>query len=689
MFSRIIRLVGSASARKLPVRKAACEVLEQRQLLAARAFGEIGGGFRTELLTPGRGGDYTFSVSGAVQVNAWLGVGTAAVLNADGKSVASGRRLSAVLGTGSYTLQTSAPADTVLQIGTKRVPAIAPGRLQADVWGGSAIHLTWLDNADTEVQYRVDRWTKKGWRRSVRVGANATAAVINNLPLGSRTTYRVSAVSANGGSVQSTNTVLAQTLTEDTTGWYKVDLTAASTGETSQTLVKDTLKVWPQYQDGAAGKSKWVHASSWQMAAWTVVGGYKTAGESTTVDPVVTNDGNKDAQQYFPNGYFKIGTAGEFRGSITKENNSNGFEVAGDDAQKMIVLEDSYEAFDRDYDDFYWIIDTSYVKKLANLTAYMPKDPGDSLTIAETFTREERKISEENEAVPGYGAFVRPDKFGSSESLIDINLTEVQDLDENEQKLVLRRYASYVTVQKTMTGEAVFHADKLDKDIFSTADQHFHAGLTNDQFGILQVVLVDVDTNNEQIVDEIDLRPFQSMVFGYVGETFTFTSPYANGMFDVARKLYKAGYNVGLYNPSFPVQAQSAMATAAYFTSQNYIKSYGVYGHSHGGGEVYKLAQSMPGNQNLDITVYVDAVRHQGTTDWNSETRLPPGTAFHANYYQTAPYQPVYGVSIPGSNVDLDVRTTAWGANLNHTSIDNDSTTIAIVDGLLRSKLIR
>ena len=360
MFSRIFRLVESVSARKLSVRKVAREVLEQRQLLAARPLGELPGGFSAELFTE-RSTDYRFSVSGAVQLNAWVGVGTATILDDKGKPLASGRKLSHVLGTGSYTLQANAPSNTVLQIGTKRVPAVAPSQLKANAWGSGSVQLHWFDNADTEVQYRVDRWTKQGWRRSVRVGENMTAAVIDKLPAGSRTTYRVSAVSANGGSVRSLNTVTAQTLTEDTSGWYKVDLSGATKGETSQSMVSDTLKIWPPVQDnGDAKKSKWVYAGSWQAAVWQSVGAYKMENGQAVADPVKTKkSGGDDVTFPFGNGDFRIGTAAELKAQA-EATAGNVFDIGGGD-QKMIVLEDSYGQ-NTDYDDFSWNIDTRFVR---------------------------------------------------------------------------------------------------------------------------------------------------------------------------------------------------------------------------------------------------------------------------------------------------------------------------------------
>ncbi|MGN6626607.1 MAG: fibronectin type III domain-containing protein [Tepidisphaeraceae bacterium] len=117
----------------------------------------------------------------------------------------------------------------------------APTRLQADVWGGGAIHLNWDDNSSDEAQYRVDRWTKLGWRRSVRVGADATAAVIDHLVPGAATTYRASAVTADGASVRSANIVSATTAAQDTSGWYQVKLSAGTRGEAGWTLAKDIL----------------------------------------------------------------------------------------------------------------------------------------------------------------------------------------------------------------------------------------------------------------------------------------------------------------------------------------------------------------------------------------------------------------------------------------------------------------
>ena len=381
MLSRIFRLVMSVPARKLVVRKAACEVLEQRQLLAATSLGDLPGGYRAELRSPNANPGYRFNVEGAMRINLSLAGGSVVLTDLDDGTIlahaaaASGKgaaHATHTLGTGRYELQVKAGPQAALGISARRVPALAPTRLEASVWGGKAIRLNWDDNADTEVRYRVDRWTKQGWRRSVRVGQDATAAVIDNLPLGSKTTYRVSAVSDDGGSVQSLNTVTAQTLTEDTSGWYKVKINAASTGAAEWSMKDDTIRIWPEFQKDGDRQSKWVYATSWQSAVYQYATTYRDVNGTLQDKPVKIDTGKVDANgdrvyvyHSFPSGgAFKVGTVAEIKQQVTAESNNNGgFKATGVvDADKVISVEDSYGSIDRDFDDFYWKVDVEKLK---------------------------------------------------------------------------------------------------------------------------------------------------------------------------------------------------------------------------------------------------------------------------------------------------------------------------------------
>jgi hypothetical protein len=50
---------------------------------------------------------------------------------------------------------------------------------------------------------------------------------------------------------------------------------------------------------------------------------------------------------------------------------------------------------------------------------------------------------------------------------------------------------------------------------------------------------------------------------------------------------------------------------------------------------------------------------------------LPVGSAYHVNFYQTNIFTPlwIWGTSIPGSVVDVNVNNTTWGAGVLHITI--------------------
>ena len=117
-----------------------------------------------------------------------------------------------------------------------------------------------------------------------------------------------------------------------------------------------------------------------------------------------------------------------------------------------------------------------------------------------------------------------------------------------------------------------------------------------------------------------------------------------------------------------------------------------IFGYSQGGGATYVLANALNTNRQaigiftIDVTAYIDGVRHTG---WNPEDRTPPGTLHHANYWQdhASGVLGLHGASIPGSHPNLNVRTTTWGANLDHFTIDDDQNVRDGVEGEIRDNL--
>ncbi len=140
-------------------------------------------------------------------------------------------------------------------------------------------------------------------------------------------------------------------------------------------------------------------------------------------------------------------------------------------------------------------------------------------------------------------------------------------------------------------------------------------------------------------------------------------------------------------------------------------------GFSWGGGATHNLLQRI--NEDLrnpqpiftnafavPFTAYVDAIVHGSaprlvfqegrvtTEPPRAETRLPPLSQFHANYYQvidqdSAPGPtPIRGAPVQGSNIDRDVNAPPPfnpNVQLNHRDVDDDPA----VQNALRNNLLR
>src|SRR5690606_38516941 len=100
-----------------------------------------------------------------------------------------------------------------------------------------------------------------------------------------------------------------------------------------------------------------------------------------------------------------------------------------------------------------------------------------------------------------------------------------------------------------------------------------------------------------------------------------------------------------------------------------------IYGYSHGGGGTFELAKRLHDNRasigtfTFPFTGYVDAINNVDINPF-AETRLPPTTAYHVNYYQTNEFL-IQGDDVPGADLNLNVNSTPWGADLEHSGIDD------------------
>ena len=107
------------------------------------------------------------------------------------------------------------------------------------------------------------------------------------------------------------------------------------------------------------------------------------------------------------------------------------------------------------------------------------------------------------------------------------------------------------------------------------------------------------------------------------------------------------------------------------------VTSIGFYGFSHGGGSIYDLSERLDTNKasigafDIAFTGYIDSIENDSDVDLAPEVRLPIGSGYHVNYYQSFGIVPPWGSSVPGADVNVNVTATFWGFLLVHISITN------------------
>lgn len=173
--------------------------------------------------------------------------------------------------------------------------------------------------------------------------------------------------------------------------------------------------------------------------------------------------------------------------------------------------------------------------------------------------------------------------------------------------------------------------------------------------------------------DRLRFYPFQSTVIGWPGERFlvNWTRPYdGHGIYQIGMKLYRRGYDVHIF------EEDSGWRTPLEYLLRRRFREGGakylaMYGHSHGGGNVYDLSVHKAtdfelGGIPLSFTAYVDAVRQPGPF---VERRRPVNAEWLANYYQTNSWP--RGGPLPEGQFDfqINVNETTWGVNIKHKTI--------------------
>ncbi|HKQ98811.1 MAG TPA: hypothetical protein VJV75_13115 [Candidatus Polarisedimenticolia bacterium] len=195
-------------------------------------------------------------------------------------------------------------------------------------------------------------------------------------------------------------------------------------------------------------------------------------------------------------------------------------------------------------------------------------------------------------------------------------------------------------------------------------------------------------------MDTVHFVPFTSVVIALGGENQVpgdpTLDPGNHGAFELAITLYRMGYDVHMYDEDV---VPASGAGAAYNEVVGAIQRRGVtqvavFGYSHGGGSTNDLVRRLDANRasigtfSVAFTAYVDGIDNDSDIDIDTETALPPTTAYHANYYEHpgCGFLQLCGGPITGANLNVNVTAQPWGSSLTHFTIDDAS---QVLQGIL------
>lgn len=166
------------------------------------------------------------------------------------------------------------------------------------------------------------------------------------------------------------------------------------------------------------------------------------------------------------------------------------------------------------------------------------------------------------------------------------------------------------------------------------------------------------------------------------------------GVFIVALDLYTNGFDVHMYDES----SLSNDGTGVPYTevtnaiARRSVSKVEIFGYSYGGDATHDLAKRLNDNRasiglfTISYSSYVDAIARPF---WASQTERPPGSLYHANYYQTRNNPHSGPTDPPGANLQVNVQTN-WDPLVTHAhgaatpppdhSIDNNTN---VMNGLI------
>jgi len=343
-----------------------------------------------------------------------------------------------------------------------------------------------------------------------------------------------------------------------------------------------------------------------------------------------------------------------------------------------------------------------------DMTAYRPV-PNIDIPGSTSFPNTE--VPENLELNPGAG--IRVNGQGIAENLVKLKLS-VDDISPDQgYEYVLRRTNGSIRVWKDDKFKDLIISNNDEYIVgFSSNTNIFYVENSDGESSFLEFFIRDTQDGTVIASDKILFYPFKSIVIGLGGEGlwgFNNNTPNpGQGIYEIGKNLYELGYDVHLFDEdviasvSIPSEVTSFIVNANSF---GVISEIAIIGYSHGGGSTYDLASQIStlghlGVATLKFTAYIDAIK-QPWINYFSETRLPPGTDYHVNFYQRKDVLNTLnfnGNSVIGSALDCNVTTGInqvdgsscyFNSALDHGSIDDDLTIINRLTVMLAERVKR
>ena len=330
------------------------------------------------------------------------------------------------------------------------------------------------------------------------------------------------------------------------------------------------------------------------------------------------------------------------------------------------------------------------VTPTVELTAYRPQSEAYGAPLLR------RSVPEAEEESPGAGIRINgdDDDGNATPDRDDASVAGENDLIEVEWAVnqapvpagfeyVVRRSNSNIKVwSSAIKGTAILDAN--DESVVTPPATTGSVWVENSNGGSALLTFEARTTPGGSVVssDSVQFFPFTSVVIGLHGEfQFPTDPPFGpnEGVSVLAVALHEEAYDSHMYvENEVAADGSGAVYDEIVSAVQNRgVTSLAFYGFSHGGGSIYDLSERLEANKasigafDILFTGYIDSIENDSDVDLDPEVRLPLGTAYHVNYYQSFGIVPPWGSSVPGADVDVNVTSTIWGFLLFHITITN------------------